>query len=160
MKLVVRKSRNGKGVFAESTIPPNSEIFEIKGRFIPGNIDDDVPEDVMLNSFRFDRNKYIDSTGTQAYFLNHSCKPNAKVVKKRGGLFLYSLEQINKGEEIFFDYSTTIADDDAWEMECRCNCGAEDCRGVIAGFDTLPKKLQKTYIDRGMVPKFILGLSL
>ncbi|MEQ1500057.1 MAG: SET domain-containing protein-lysine N-methyltransferase [Parcubacteria group bacterium] len=156
----MKKTTNGKGVFTNKVIPPDSLIIEIKGKFIPGNIGDDVPLDVMLNSFRFDKNKYIDSTGSIGYFLNHSCKPNAKIVKRKNGLFLYSLETINKGEEIFFDYSTTIADDDIWEMECRCNCGSHECRGTIAGFDTLSKKVQKDYINKGMVPKFILGLSL
>ncbi len=160
MGLIVKKTRNGKGVFTNKNISANSEILEIKGRFIPGNIGDDVPEDIVSNSFRFDKNKYIDSTDSIAYFLNHSCKPNAKVVKKKGGLFVYSIEFINKGDEIFFDYSTTIADDDIWEMECKCNCGSEDCRGVIGGFSDLPKKIQKNYIKMGMVPKFILGLSL
>jgi len=58
--------------------------------------------------------------------INHSCDPNAGFVS--GEPVFVALRDIAAGEEIGWDYATSIAEL-GWSLECRC--GAENCRGVI-----------------------------
>ena len=46
-----------------------------------------------------------------------------------------------RDEELTFDYAMT--DDEPYEM--RCNCGATNCRGVVAGRDWMKKEVQQKY---------------
>ena len=87
-------------------------------------------------------------------YVNHSCAPNTAVHKSRNQLFLIAARRITRGEELVFDYSTTIGDDDVWTM--RCACRDRECRKRIARFGSLAPELQRRYRERGLVPKFIL----
>ena len=71
-------------------------------------------------------------------YLNHACEPNVVV---RGQIVFVALRNIEKGEELTFDYATT--DDDDWEMECRC--GAAACRRLVTGQDRKQPDVQKKY---------------
>jgi hypothetical protein len=86
--------------------------------------------------------------------LNHSCEPTAAIRKENNQLFLFAARPIRRGDEIAFDYSTTLGDDDIWTM--RCNCGHRSCRARIKRFGSLPAALKENYVDRGMVPKYII----
>jgi uncharacterized protein len=59
-------------------------------------------------------------------FANHSCDPNAGFLD--GEPVLYALRAIAAGEEICWDYSTSISEP-GWSLDCRC--GARRCRGVV-----------------------------
>ncbi len=84
-----------------------------------------------------------------AVFANHSCDPNAGVVDSRR---LVALRDIAPGQEIRFDYSTTM-DENFWTMRCRC--GVPGCRGTIGDFQALPPEVRRRYLDLGVVPRFI-----
>ncbi len=155
-KVYVKDARNGKGVFAKKKILANQKILEIKGRFLTCDIDEDIDEETRNNTFRFDEDLYISPGKTVGNFINHSCEPNAKVVKKNKKLFIVSISPILKDEEVLFDYSTIIARDDVWEMDC--NCGSKMCRGVVKGFNKLPKKIKERYKSAEIVPSFILEI--
>jgi hypothetical protein len=58
--------------------------------------------------------------------MNHSCDPNAGFI--RGEPVLYALCEIAVGEQIVWDYSTSIAEA-GWTLECRC--GSEKCRTTV-----------------------------
>ena len=58
------------------------------------------------------------------------------------------------GEEIRFDYSTTMLER-AWELNCAC--GSPRCRGLIQDFDLLPIALQTFYLRLGIVQNFIVN---
>jgi hypothetical protein len=58
--------------------------------------------------------------------INHSCDPNAGFVT--GEAVLYALRDIAAGEQIAWDYSTSIAEI-GWTLECRCR--AANCRGLV-----------------------------
>ncbi len=154
--IYIKDARNGKGAFARKKILLNQKIFEIKGVFLTCNEDDDVDEETRNNAFRYDDNLYISPGETIGNFINHSCEPNAKVVKQKNKLFIYSILPILKDEEILFDYSTILARDDVWEMEC--NCGSQKCRGVVKQFKKLPLKIKEKYIKEEIVPDFILKI--
>ena len=66
---------------------------------------------------------------------------------------LVAIMDIHEGEEITWDYSTTMNEDD-WEMDCVC--GSKNCRGRIRDFKYLPENVQQKYINLRIVPKYIL----
>jgi hypothetical protein len=87
-------------------------------------------------------------------YVNHSCDPNAGV---RGGVRLAALREIHAGEEIRFDYSTTM-DEDHWTMECRC--GASSCRGIVRDFKWLPTARKLALMRQDVVPAFLVAREI
>lgn len=86
-------------------------------------------------------------------YVNHSCDPNSGLVINNINVILIAIRNIKKLEEITWDYSTTI-DEDEWEMDC--NCRSNICRGRIGDFKYLPEDIQRRYIKLGIVPNYIL----
>lgn len=85
-----------------------------------------------------------------ARFLNHSCEPNLSVAKDLNENQSYdfiALRDINKGEEVRFDYETTEYEVGAFED---CACSVDSCRGTIKGFkhnkDVILEKYDETNI--------------
>lgn len=82
----------------------------------------------------FDQNMIIDATkGSIARFVNHSCKPNCKMVKwivggkPRMALFAGD-NPIMTGDELTYDYNF---DPFSAKNVQECRCGSENCRGVL-----------------------------
>ncbi len=65
-------------------------------------------------------------------YINHSCEPNAGFPTGKPELF--ALRDIVTGEEIAWDYSTSLVEE-GWSLECRC--GSERCRGTVLPFFAL-----------------------
>jgi len=87
--------------------------------------------------------------GYDKYLVNHSCNLNAGI---KNNVILFAIKNIKKGEEIKFDYSTTVDEDD-WTMKCECH--QKNCRKIIKDFKYLPKNTQKKYLKLGIVQRFI-----
>lgn len=153
--VVIRKSRNGRGVFARREFLPGETVFRVMGKRITCNEDDEMDDRTRANTYRYDADTYISPAGRVGDLLNHSCAPNAKVVRDGAKLLIVAALRIPAGEEVAIDYSTILGADDVWEM--RCNCGAKNCRGIIRSFNTLPPTLRKKYRALGMVPAYILA---
>ncbi len=153
-ELVVKKSKNGKGIFAQKEFKPEQVIFQFAGKLISCDADDDTDDITRSNTIRYDENWFVSPVGRIGDFLNHSCEPNAKVVKKDNKLLILAVLPIKKGDEVLIDYSTIIASDDIWTMKCAC--GSDTCRGVVKQFQKLPKKIKEIYFKTGMVPGHIL----
>jgi len=62
-------------------------------------------------------------------YINHSCQPNCSVRIERPAIYLVALRDIDKGEEVTFDYAEIY--DPSWQMACRCETPV--CRGIIRG---------------------------
>lgn len=82
----------------------------------------------------FDQSMIIDATkGSIARFINHSCKPNCRMVKwivggnPRMALFAGD-EPIMTGDELTYDYNF---DPFSTKNIQKCLCGSENCRGVL-----------------------------
>lgn len=155
--LIIKRTRNGKGVFANKNFVSGEKIIKIKGNKIDVDIFVNLSHKVRSNSFRLDYDTYLHPKGEVGYFFNHSCNPNSKIKKIRADLFLFSTKRIKNGSEIFFDYSTNTAEDDWWKM--KCNCGEKSCRKIISKFNLLPKKLQDKYTKSKIVPEYILEIK-
>ncbi len=153
-ELIVKKSRNGKGIYTRRIFAPEEIVFEVTGTLTTCYEDDDIDDETRANMYPYDRVRYISPKGRLGDMLNRSCEPNAKVVKKNAKLFIAAIIPILKGVEVCIDYATILANDDVWTM--KCNCGSSICRGTIKKFKTLPKALQQRYLAFGMVPRYIL----
>ncbi len=149
---------NDKGLFAKQNILPEEMIVEVEGdRMSPKEIEaDGLFAKKSANAYRFSKDLYISPTGHISEFINHSCSPNAYISKSDDRLYVIAGILIPAGSEILIDYSTIMAADDEWTMECKCGC--ENCRGMIKKFIDLPKNIQEEYMEKGWVPDYILEI--
>lgn len=112
----------GRGVFATQPIASGERIAEVQGWLAAGNELDEnwfalqVGPDLWLCS----DGESLDDC------INHSCDPNAGFVT--GKPVLHALRAIAAGEEIAWDYSTSLAEA-GWTLDC-C-CGAARCRKIV-----------------------------
>jgi len=143
---VVKKCRLGKGLFAAREIKKGEIILEFNGRVMSGN--EVLKSGRESYPIQIGADKYMD-WGKPGEIINHSCNPNAGVKSNNQ---VIAIKDIKKGEEITWDYSTSMDEDD-WEMDCKC--GSKNCRKRIRDFKYLPKSLQKKYLKLGIVQGFI-----
>jgi SET domain-containing protein len=155
-ELRVKKTRNGKGVFALKDLRSDQLIFPIKGKVVNWKISIKLPQKNIDNSIRISAENYLLADGYLTEFINHSCLPNTAITKIGRKLFLKAIAPIKKGSELVFDYSTVLAADDIWTMQC--NCGEKECRKIIKKFKTLPKDLRQEYIAKKIVPEYVLKI--
>ena len=92
------------------------------------------------------------SSGGLDDLVNHSCNPNCGLWQIGGDTYLLSLRTIAPGEELSFDYSTSMLDE-PWSMECACNDAA--CRGLIANSLDLPPETRQYYAGMGTLPEHV-----
>jgi len=85
-------------------------------------------------------------------FANHGCDPNVGITQS---LDVIALRNIEAGEELLYDYSTTMQESEGtWTLTCECKSLL--CRRVIGDFSTLDISTQTKYIALGVVQPFIL----
>jgi hypothetical protein len=142
----------GKGVFVTGDFAAGEELLRFRGRVI------DFAASVAkgereCDAFQIGPDRYLDLEAP-GVLVNHSCDPNAGV---RDDLRLVALRDLEAGEEIRYDYSTTM-DEDRWELVCRC--GSPQCRGVIRDFKWLPRDWKLRLIRSHVVPGFIVTAEL
>ena len=137
----------GKGVFALHNFESGEDILRLVGKVITR--EETISKGhTSMNPLQISPLLYIDLEPPGVYF-NHSCVPNAAIQKD---VFLIALRPIKSGEEICYDYSTTIFER---RETMNCQCGTPRCRKVIGDFDDLPLPLQKQYLEMGVVQSFI-----
>lgn len=151
--IAVGKSRIGNGLFAARDLRKGQTIAKITGRRVSADEVWDRGGAFADNCFRFGPETFLDPLDGPGRYINHSCAPNAAVVKRNQQLFLVAAAPIRAGREVVMDYSTILGADDIWTMRCRCGTAA--CRGLIRNIATIPASVRKDYLDRGMVPGFI-----
>ena len=154
--LTVRPVRNGRGIVALKTFRRNAILCEIKGKIIStATVWRYWKTDPRLgeNCFRYSAERYLNPEGEISQYANHSCQPNAGIVKQGRRLLLRAISAIAPGDEVTHDYSTLLGADDLWKM--RCNCGAPNCRSVVRNISKLPAPVLCHYRQLGVVPEFI-----
>ena len=151
----VAPSRIGSGLFAVKPFAAMEPIIRIAGRVVHYEVLWKRGGTFLDNCIRFGPETYLDPGDSVGRYINHSCEPNTAIHKWRNRLFLIAARRIARGEELAFDYSTTIGDDDIWTM--RCDCGQSGCRKRIKRFGSLAPDLQRRYRENGLVPSYILA---
>ncbi|CAG8545710.1 1569_t:CDS:2 [Paraglomus brasilianum] len=167
---LIYTEKKGYGVRAKQVIPRDGFILEYVGEVMS----DDMAEKRKTayrqegrTHFYFmdlQKGEVVDATeyGGLARFINHSCKPNARVDKWIVGrqlrLGIFADRQILPDEEVTFDYSAERSGTTAQ----RCYCGEDNCRLFLGKDDSElvleeePHEMKKA--DR--VPYFLAVLQL
>jgi uncharacterized protein len=144
----IQESKFGKGLFASIDIPKNTIVTRVTGQ--PMNFAETVElKEKESHTLQIGPDQYILCTPPFLYS-NHSCNPNCGLTPN---LELKTLRLIKQGEELLWDYSTSMLERH-WTM--KCNCGSANCRHIIQDFDLLPEELQAKYIQLDIVLPFIL----
>jgi hypothetical protein len=154
--LAVKPVRNGLGIVTLKPFQRKSIVCEIKGRIVsPATLWRywDTEPRLAENCFRYSAERYLNPEGEIGQYANHSCNPNAGIVKQDRKLWLKAIADIAPGEEVTHDYSTLLGTDDVWKM--RCNCGAAGCRRWVRHIGTLPAAVIRRYGALGIIPGFI-----
>jgi len=141
---------SGHGVFAAQRYMPGESIFHLRGEELTKAQILTGGEEHAANAYQIDDDLYIYPLHPEGRFMNHSCGPNAGMREDRE---MIALREIVPGEEVVFDYSTTMSEDH-WTMPC--SCGAASCRGLVGDFHDLPRGLQQHYLRLGVVQRFIV----
>lgn len=102
-ELVVRRSKTGLGLFAETEIPKGACIIEYKG---PQLTPEQEEKSRSKYLFEVHSRKTIDGTPrwNTARYINHSCRPNCEPNIYKGRVYIHALRRIRPGEELNYDY--------------------------------------------------------
>lgn len=152
MRFASGESKHGKGNFAIEDIKKGEVVTLLTGEKVDrtegyrrvnlglvGKDDDlQIGEDLYL---------YLDE---HLRLFNHDCDPNGGI---RGESELFAIKAITKGDEITFDYSTTVGKHSVWAMDCRC--GSDICRKIVGSILTIPQERLRWYGEVGALPDFI-----
>jgi SET domain len=144
-RLEIRQTKSkGRGVFTPEPIAKGSRILAFQGWILRSA---ELTDDLL--AMQVGPDEWLCSDGSLLDdCVNHSCEPNGGFLE--GDPVLYALRDIAAGEEIGWDYSTSIAEP-GWTLECRCS--SPSCRGVVRAWgDLLPEERGRL---RGMALKYL-----
>ena len=139
---IVKYSKlHGKGIFARKDIPKNTHIIEYIGNIVSRKEGERIAEEHHNKAkktgsgavYIFELNRKQDIDGSVSWntarFINHSCEPNCKYKIIDNHIWIISLREIKKGEELTYDYGYDL--EDYHEHPCKCN--SKKCLGYIIG---------------------------
>ena len=142
---VRRSDIHGNGVFARRTIEAGERIVEYTGERITSDesaIRAEQGGGPVNHTFFFSLadGNVIDggSGGNDARFINHACEPNCEAYEEDGKVFIYALQEIEKGEELNYNYALIYEERHTAAVKklFECRCGAPSCTGTMLA----PKK--------------------
>lgn len=156
-KLEVRETgKYGRGVFAGEKIKKNRLLTKLLGDKL--GLQEcwhriDSGDETLTDAFQIDDEIYLDLKEPYRFF-NHCCEPNAAIKNDND---LIAIRDIEKGEEVTFDYSTTVGPNiplSEWTMKCLCN--SLDCREIIGNVLTIPIEQLKYYKEQKYLQNYII----
>ena len=148
----VEENHLGKAVFAAAPFAEGDTLLEFTGRRFRV---DQIPSLMRGSDDRFVQvtpDHYMGPSGQLDDLVNHSCAPNAGLRFTEDGVFLVAVRAIAAGEEVSWDYSTTLKESN-WHMICQCR--APGCRRVIGNFDSLDADRQEFFRARNLVAPYL-----
>lgn len=148
----VGESHLGRAVYAAADFAEGQQIVKFTGRRFRA---DQVPALGRGASDRFVQitpDQYLGPSHRIDDLINHSCAPNAGLRFTDEGVFLIAVRPITPGDEITWDYSTTLTESN-WHMICQCR--SPECRRVIGNFETLPPERREWFRARNLVAPYL-----
>ena len=118
----VGRSGTGLGLFATKRIKRGAYIAAYRGRRITTKESDQREARGARYMFALNKRWVIDGSPrwNVARYMNHSCRPNAKPVGRRGGIVIVALRQIEPDEEITYNYGQDYLKSFLADGGCRC----------------------------------------
>ena len=121
----VGRSPTGLGLFATKPIKRGATIATYRGRRI--STAEAARREARGARYMFELNSRWTIDGSprwnRARYINHSCRPNAEAVGRKGGIVIVATRRIEPGEEITYDYGREYLD---YFFKAGCRCAA--CR--------------------------------
>ena len=154
MKLYrIKKSnidRKGRGLYATKDIKEGTRIIDYVGNIITKKQTEESEKfDNAKPIYLFNLNNRYDLDGDFEYntarLINHSCSPNCEVAGKGLKLWIFSLRDIKKGEELSYDYGFSF-DEDYKQFPCKCK--SKNCCGYIVRSESRWRINKKFSISR------------
>ena len=100
----IGRSRTGLGLFATKPIKKGARII----RYFGPLLDSRKYEEIVENKYLFALNGRWTIDGSVrrniARYINHSCKPNAKPITRKGRIVIVAARRIEPDEEITYHY--------------------------------------------------------
>ena len=154
----IKKSKvHGIGIIASKDIKKNTTIIQYIGEKITKKEGDKrsaarikkyLDKKNEGSVYIFELNKKYDIDGSPLYnkarYINHSCDPNCEVDIINNEIWILSIKNIKKGDELNYDYGYPFDKDDFKDHICRC--GSKNCIGFIISQDDWSK--YKKYLKR------------
>lgn len=132
---------HGWGIFTDEFINSGDFIVEYRGVLIRNVLADKRERDYEKSKtgsdymFRVNSDIVCDATfhGNVARFINASCDPNCytQIISFNGQekIAIYAKKNINRGEELCYDYKFENEHD--LSKRIPCHCGSDECRGFM-----------------------------
>jgi SET domain-containing protein len=116
------RAATGLGLFATRPIKRAAYIATYRGRIISTEEADRREARGARYMFELSKKWTIDGSPrwNVARYINHSCKPNAKPVGRKGGIVIVALRRIEPEEEITYDYGREYLQYFLESGGCRC----------------------------------------
>ncbi len=146
-------NKKGHGVFTSKNFKAGDFVCVLSGdRLTSKQIDVriDAGEETCNDPLQISRRMYIDLDELPRT-INHSCDPNCGIKQENR---LYALRDISAGEELSFDYSTTVPKYKSW-WTMRCHCRARNCRRLVSSYNTIPKQQIQKYLKLRVLPLWV-----
>lgn len=139
--VIERSDVSGKAVIAKRTILKNEVVALWGGVIVDEAGLEQLSEEEKGHTIQVHDGFYLApiSMDEPADFINHSCDPNCGI---QGQISLVAMRDIQKGEEITFDYS--MSDSSAFD-EFDCACGTDKCRKRVTKDDWMLPDLRRRY---------------
>ena len=142
---------NKRGLFAKKDIKSGTKVIEYIGKLISKRQSKENSKfDNRKAIYLFYLNNKYDLDGDFTYniarLINHSCSPNCEVEKNGLKLWIKSIKNIKKDEELSYDYGFGF-DKDYKQFPCKCR--SRNCCGYIVreGSRWRIKKKEKNLIS-------------
>jgi len=118
----IGRSKTGLGLFATRPIKRGSYIATYRGRRVTSEEADRREARGARYMFALNKRWTIDGSPrwNVARYINHSCRPNAKPVGRKGRIVIVALRRIDLGEEIAYDYGAEYRKFFLDNGGCRC----------------------------------------
>lgn len=117
-KIDIIQTTKGRSTVTQEFIPKGKVVLDVKG---------EKTTERNRYSIQIGENEHINPELDGGKYMNHSCDPNCEMNED---LQMVALNDINAGDELTFDYTTTESEIIA---PFDCKCGSAQCRGRIGG---------------------------
>ena len=133
MYKIIKSKISNQGLIATKDIRKNIKIMDYKGRLISKKeTETNEKFDNDKHIYLFNINKKYDLDGdykhNTARLINHSCNPNCEVFGTGFKVWVHTIRDIKKSEELTYDYGFGF---DEGYKDFPCKCRSKNCVGYI-----------------------------